>query len=252
MTGGAHFVLFLHGLGATGAVWGRVEALLAARGDGRCLAPDLRGHGAAPWATGYSVGAAAADLAPAVAGEQALYVVGHSFGGYVALALASGWFGARVRAVLTIGTKLSFSDEERHRAAELARRPARIFTTYEEAIERYRKVSGLDAGLAPGDGLLARGAVRDGGGFRLAADPATLGVVVPPFTALLAAAACPVLACRGEHDPLVSGAELRRAVPGAVDLAGLGHNPHVEAPQALVALIDDLLAMPQRAATTGD
>jgi pimeloyl-ACP methyl ester carboxylesterase len=235
--------LLLHGLGATGAVWGPVEALLAARGGSRSLAPDLRGHGAAPWAAGYSVGGVAADLAPAVIGESDLYVVGHSFGGYVALALASGSFGARVRGVLTIGTKLSFGDDERRRAAELARRPAKIFPTRAEAVERYRRVSGLDAGIAPGELLLARGTVRDGDGFRLAADPATLGVEVPPFAALLAAAGCRVLASRGEHDPLVSSAELRGAVPGAVDVPGLGHNLHVEAPRALVALIDRLLAM---------
>jgi pimeloyl-ACP methyl ester carboxylesterase len=246
VTADARCVLLLHGLGATGAVWGPVEALLAARGGSRSLAPDLPGHGAAPWTSSYSVGGAAADIAAAVAGEPELYVVGHSFGGYVALALASGWFGARVRAVLTIGTKLSFSDEERSRAADLARRPARIFPTRAEAIERYRRVSGLDAGLAPGDALLARGTVGDGAGFRLAADPATLAVTVPPFAALAAAAACPMLATRGEHDPLVSGAELRAAAPDAIDLPGLGHNLHVEAPQALLALLDRLLLMRQR------
>jgi pimeloyl-ACP methyl ester carboxylesterase len=242
MTSGARCFLLLHGLGATGAVWRPVEALLAARGEGRSIAPDLSGHGAARWAPCYSVDAAAAELAPSVAGEPELYVVGHSFGGYVALALASGRFGVRVRAVLTVGAKLSFSDEERGRAAELARRPARIFATHEEAVERYRKVSGLDAGLAPGDALLARGTVRDAAGFRLAADPATLGVDAPPFTALLAAVRCPVLAARGEHDALVSSAELRAAVPGAIDVPGLGHNLHVEDPPALVALLDRLLA----------
>jgi pimeloyl-ACP methyl ester carboxylesterase len=243
VTAGARCFLLLHGLGATGAVWGSVEALLAARGSDRCLAPDLRGHGAAPWAPHYSVGGIAADLAPAVAGAGDLYVIGHSFGGYVALALASGWFGTRVRGVLTVGTKLSFSDAERRRAAELARRPARIFATQEEATERYRKVSGLDEGLAPGDALLARGTVRDGAGFRLAADPATVGVAVPSFSALLAAARCPVLAARGGHDSLVSSAELRAAVSGAIDVQGLGHNLQVEAPQALMALIDRLPGM---------
>lgn len=242
MTAGARCFLLLHGLGATGAVWGPVAALLAARGTGRSLAPDLRGHGEAQWAPSYSVGAAAADLAAGVAGESELFVVGHSFGGYVALALASGWFGVRVRGVLTVGTKLSFSDEERRRAAEFARRPPRVFPTRDEAIERYRKVSGLDATLAPGKALLARGTVAETAGFRLAADPATLGVEVPPFTALLAAVRCPVLAARGERDPLVSAAELRAAAPGAIDVPGRGHNLHVEDPPALAALLDRLLA----------
>jgi pimeloyl-ACP methyl ester carboxylesterase len=243
MTRGRPCFLLLHGLGATGAVWRPVEALLAVRGECRRLAPDLRGHGAAPWQPSYSVGETAADLAPMLAGESDLYVVGHSFGGYVALALASGWFGVRLRGVLTVGTKLSFSADERARAAELARRPARVFASRAEALERYRKVSGLDETLAPDEALLARGTVSAGSGFRLAADPATLAVEVPPFAALLAAAQCPVLATRGEHDPLVSSAELCGVVAGAVDVPFLGHSLHVEAPQTLVALIDRLLAM---------
>jgi len=244
VTAGEPCFLLLHGLGATGAVWAPVAELLAARGAGRSIAPDLPGHGAAQWTASYSVGAAAAQVAAAVTGEARLYVIGHSFGGYVALALASGWFGARVRGVLTVGTKLTFSDEERRRAAELARRPARTFATHDEAIDRYRKVSGLDTSLAPGEALLGRGTVRDAGGYRLAADPATLGVEVPPFAALLAAVHCPVLATRGEHDALVSSAELHAAARGAVDVPGLGHNLHVEDPAALVALVDRLLAAP--------
>jgi pimeloyl-ACP methyl ester carboxylesterase len=242
VTAGARCFLLLHGLGATGAVWDPVAALLATRGAGRSVAPDLSGHGGASWAPRYSVGATAADLAPTVAGESELYVVGHSFGGYVALALASGGFAARVQGVLTVGTKLSFSDEDRRRAADLARRPTRIFATEAEALERYRMVAGLDAKIAPDDALLARGTVRGTTGFRLAADPATLGVEVPPFTALLAAARCPVIVARGEHDPLVSSSELRAAAPGAIDLPGRGHNLHVEDPAALVALVERLLA----------
>jgi pimeloyl-ACP methyl ester carboxylesterase len=237
----ARCVLLLHGLGATAAVWGPVAALLGARGW-RCAAPDLPGHGSARRLSGYSVGVVAAELAPAVAGEASLLVVGHSFGGYVALALASGWFGVTAHGALTVGTRLEFSAEERARAADLARRPARIFASEQEALERYRKVAGLEAALAPGPELLARGVAREAAGFRLAADPATLGVEVPPFGSLLAAARCPVIAARGERDALVSGAELRAVVPAAIDVPGRGHNLHVEDPAALVALLDRLPA----------
>lgn len=234
-------LLLLHGLGATGAVWAPVEALIAARGLGRSLAPDLPGHGGAARMPRYSVGAVAAATAAAVVDEPDLYVVGHSFGGYVAAALASGWFGATVRGVLTIGTKVVFTEEELARGAEFARRPARTFATRNEALERYRKVAGLDDVLAPGESLLARGTVADGTGFRLAADPASAGIAVPPFAALIAAARCPVLVTRGEHDALVSSSELAAAAPGAVDLAGLGHNLHVEAPERVLDLIGRLL-----------
>ena len=240
MTDPRRCVLLRHGLGATGAVWEPVKALLVARGLARSLAPDLPGHGTAPRYGHYSVGAIAAHIAAAVADERDLCVVGHSFGGYVALALASGWFGVRVRGAITIGTKLAFSDDERARAAELAGRPARDFATRAEAVERYRKVSGLNEGIAPGEALLERGTVPADAGFRLAADPATVAVEVPPFSALLAAAACPVVVARGEHDAIVSSAELRSAAPGAIDVRGFGHNLHVEAPQEILALIGRL------------
>lgn len=231
-------MLLLHGLGATGAVWGPVADRLLACGCERVLAPDLPGHGAASRHASYTVEGAAADVAPLVAGEPALYVVGHSFGGYVALALAAGGFGIQPRGVLTVGTKLSFDADERARAADLARRPVRIFETRDEAVARYRKVSGLDACLAPDERLLERGVVAEGAGFRLAADPATVGVVVPPFAALLAAARCPMLIARGEHDPLVSSAELHAVAPAAIDVPDRGHNLHVESPEALVALLE--------------
>ena len=102
-------ILLLHGLGATGAVWKSVEALLTERGDLRCLAPDLKGHGAASWAPRYSVGEMAADIATRLAGEAPVFIVGHSLGGYVALALAQGSSGVDVRGVVTIGTKLSWT-----------------------------------------------------------------------------------------------------------------------------------------------
>ena len=243
MSGSGRCFLLLHGLGATGAVWGRVEALLGERGAGRSLAPDLRGHGTARHGSDYSLDAIADDLVPSLAGEREIWLIGHSFGGYVALALASRRRALAVRGVLTVGSRVVFSDEDRAKAEELARRPARVFATSAEAVDRYRKVSGLDVTLAPDESLLARGTTAVPGGFRLAADPATLAARVPPFGALLAAASCPVLVARGEHDPLVSSAELKAVAPAAIDVPGVGHNLHVEAPATLVGLIDRMLAL---------
>ena len=41
----------------------------------------------------YSVGALAADVASLVRGQRELFVIGHSLGAYIGLALASRWFG---------------------------------------------------------------------------------------------------------------------------------------------------------------
>jgi hypothetical protein len=41
---------------------------------------------------------------------------------------------------------------------------------------------------------------------------------------------------------MVSLAELRQFDPASRDLDGIGHNAHVEAPEALLPLIDELLS----------
>lgn len=79
-------VVLVHGLGANRAFWFPVARLLAGRA--RLLSYDLRGHGrsAAPEA-GYTTEAMAADLLAlldALALDR-VHLVGHSFGGAVAL-----------------------------------------------------------------------------------------------------------------------------------------------------------------------
>lgn len=231
MASDAPRILLLHGLAATGAVWASVLERL--RGAAQVTAPDLPGHGSAPRSPGYNLPA----LAAAVADRGADIMVGHSLGGYVALAVAGGLYGTVPRIVLSLGAKQRFTPEERARAEELARRPARRFATRAEALERYRLVSGLDATIAPDEALLARGIRADAGGYALATDPAVLGIDVAPFTELVAQARCPVVLARGEHDPLVSAAEQAALGRRTVQLGGSGHNVHVEDPAAVAALI---------------
>lgn len=78
----AHRVLLVHGLGSSAALMWRLGDALAASGR-YAVAVDLRGHGDAPRALDYSVGAYAADLAvtrPDGGGPWDA-VVGHSLGG---------------------------------------------------------------------------------------------------------------------------------------------------------------------------
>ena len=246
-------VLLIHGLGTSGAVWSAVARALERQRGVDVLAPDLPGHGAAGAAAPYTLDGLAAAMAAMVmaacsgsrvaAGAaliRPVLVAGHSLGGYVALALASGRFGFTPRAALSLGAKLSFDAAERARAAEVAARPVRYFATHAEAVTRYRLVAGLTPPQAPDDRSLERGVVREEQGFRLAADPAAFGIVVPDFAALLAAARCPVLVARGEHDALVSRAQCERLGAPTAELAGLGHNAHVEDPARLAALIAGL------------
>jgi pimeloyl-ACP methyl ester carboxylesterase len=239
---GPRSILLLHGLGATGAVWTGVARAIEARGLGRWIAPDLPGHGSSDSRPGYSVGEMASELAPLIRDEAEVHVVGHSLGAYLALALASRWFGARVQSVLGIGPKVTWSDADLQGMRELAARPVRWFPQRDEAIARYRKVSGLDEKVAPDPELLERGVASGDAGFRLAQDPRTFMVGGAPFGTLVASAQARIVLARGERDMMVSSAELRAHRADAQDIAGLGHNLHAEQPAAVIVLLEALLA----------
>jgi pimeloyl-ACP methyl ester carboxylesterase len=171
-----------------------------------------------------------------------LFIVGHSLGAYVGLALASGWFGLAVRGVLGIGPKITWPAADLQTARELASRAVRWYPTEEEAWTRYRRVSGLGPDIAPGQEWLARGAVQGEGGWRLAQDPRTFAVAGAPFASLAASATVPIVLARGERDPMVSLQELAVHTRQAHDIRGAGHNAHIEKPDAVVALLEQLAA----------
>lgn len=234
-------ILFVHGLGATAAVWTGVRQALEERGKWRWAVADLAGHGGSDREPFYSVGQLAAGLAHIIRQEPAALIVGHSLGAYVGLALASGWFGVRVRAVLGIGPKIAWPEADLKASRDLALRPVRSYATEDEALARYRRVSGLDERLAPGRETLARGVLQMPGGWHLAQDPDTFAVAGAPFASLAAAAQARVVLARGERDPMVSLEELRAHAREAHDIPGTGHNAHVEDPRAVLGLIEVLL-----------
>jgi pimeloyl-ACP methyl ester carboxylesterase len=217
-------MLLLHGLGATGGVW---------RGyDG--IAPDLPGHGTAAWEPSYSFDRLAEAVLPLL-GPEPVTVVGHSMGGVVGLALAA-VAPDRVRRVVGLGIKVSWSAEDVERAAAMAARPVATYDTREAAVDRFLRVSGLSGLVAPDDQMVDAAVVGEGSGWRLAQDPRTFGVGVPDMPGLLAAVDCPVVLARGEHDPMVTHDQLAALVPDPVTLPGLGHNAHVEDRAAVLSL----------------
>jgi pimeloyl-ACP methyl ester carboxylesterase len=235
-------ILFLHGLGATAAVWNGARRALEERGGKRWVVADLAGHGCSDPEPFYSVGQLAAQLAQMILLEPTpALIVGHSLGAYVGLALASGWFGVRVRAVLGIGPKIAWPEADLAAARDLAARPVRCYATEEEALARYRRVSGLGEELAPEREVLARGVLHTPGGWRLSQDPGTFAVAGAPFASLVSAAQTPVILARGERDSMVSFEELRAHARPAYDIRGVGHNAHVEDPRAVLGLIEVLL-----------
>ncbi len=234
-------ILLLHGLGATAAVWNGVRREIEQRAIGECLAPDLGGHGASQWQAQYTVGAHAAEVAVLVHGKQEVFVIGHSLGAYIGLALASRWFGVEVAGVVGVGPKITWSEADLKSSRELADRPVRWYATAEEAWARYRRVSGLDAGVAAADEWLERGIVQGEEGWRLAQDPRTFAVAGAPFDSLAKSARARVILARGERDAMVSSAELRAHAAETIEIAGCGHNVQVEKPDAIVDLLQKVM-----------
>jgi pimeloyl-ACP methyl ester carboxylesterase len=234
---GEPVLLLIHGLGATGAVWDPWRPLLDARWPGRWLAPDLPGHGDASPVARYSFGALAAALAELLEPEQPVVVLGHSLGGVLGLTLATGWYGVPVDTVVGLGIKVAWSPDELARTGTLARRPVTWFASRTEAAERYLRVSGLIGLLEPDAEAVSRGLHSGAGGWRLAMDPAAFGVGAPDMPGLLSASRARVVLARGADDQMVSAGQLATLDPSAVSLPGLGHNAHVEDPEAVLRLL---------------
>jgi pimeloyl-ACP methyl ester carboxylesterase len=235
---GEPLLVLLHGLGATGDVWGGWRPLLARRWPGRWIAPDLPGHGASPPLAAYTFDGFAAAVAGIARTGGPAVVLGHSLGGVVGLALASGRFTVPVRAVIGLGIKVVWTGEELDRAQAAARRPPAWFPSRDEAAARYLRVSGL-AGLLPGDDPAVDAGLREQDGrWRLALDPGAFAVGAPDMAELIARSQAPVTLARGEHDPMNTDEQLARLGVPAVTLPGLAHNAHVESPELSIALLD--------------
>jgi pimeloyl-ACP methyl ester carboxylesterase len=226
---GGPVVLLLHGLGATAEVWEGLVPLL----PGAWVAPDLPGHGGSAPLPAYTF-AAVADAVADLVDPAGTVILGHSFGGVVGLHLASR---PGVRAVIGLGIKVAWTPDELARAAALAARQPARFGTREEAVVRHLRLSGLHGLVAPDSPAALAGVVEEDGAWRPALDPRAFGVGDPEMAALVAAAPVPVVLARGEHDAMVSAEQLRALVPAPVELPGLGHNAHVEAPEAVAELV---------------
>ncbi len=237
---GAPVLLLLHGMAGNAGVWHPLVKQLEGRWPGKIVVPDLRGHGRSPAGRHYGFSQHAADVSELLDAEEPVTVVAHSMGAVVALALAAASFGMNIRSILGFGVKMVFPEADVEKARSLARVPVRWFDTRHEAAERFLKLSGL-VGLADEDSPAVAAGVRDENGrWRVAADPRTFSAPVPDFDSLFGACKARVRLACGAGDQMVSVEQLRRYDHGAVELPGLGHNLHVQAPAALAGLMQSM------------
>jgi len=130
-------IVFLHGMGSSSATWARCAELL--RTEHQVVALDLLGHGASPVPDDpaeYTRDAALRDIDEVLATLPAPAVlVGHSLGGYLALAHAATRPGA-VRGIVVLNTGPGFRDPEKREGwNERSRRNAHRFGVPVQAAE---------------------------------------------------------------------------------------------------------------------
>jgi pimeloyl-ACP methyl ester carboxylesterase len=240
---GAPLVVLLHGLGANRAVWQRMIAIADRRWPGRWMAPDLRGHGRSLREGPYGYAMHAADIAELIRDEPGdnVTLAGHSFGGVVAALTGTGWFGPRVKGIAAFGVKIVWTADEEAKARELAQRPARVFATRGEAIDRFLKSSGLFGLADPASDMAASGITGSEGQWQVAMDPRCFGAVGPSIDRLLRLSASPPRLAAGETDPMVTRDQMRAIDPAARTFAGAAHNAHWETPE----LVWDFIANKQ-------
>jgi pimeloyl-ACP methyl ester carboxylesterase len=225
--GGERRLVLIHGLGANADVWQAMEKNI----DRRWIAPDLRGHGRSRHQPPYGYAMFAADVAELLQQGEEVDIVGHSMGGVVGMALATGWFGVKVRKVVAFGVKIRWAPDEAPKLHALARTPPKLFDTKEQAIERYLKVSGLFGLVDPAHA--ANGVREEGGKWRLASDPMVNAAAGPDFAPLVRAMQSPLKLGAGSKDPMVNAGDMAPYDPQPRIIEGAGHNAQVEKPAEL-------------------
>lgn len=258
-SGSGPAVLLLHGLAGSSLTWRAVHEQLARTHD--VIAPDMLGHGESAKPMGdYSLGAFASGLRDFLAAIDvpSATIVGHSFGGGVAMQLAyqhpelcdrlvlvgSGGLGREVSWLLRLVTlpgaehlmPLMFPRVVADRGNDLGRLLGRLGLSAPRLGEMWRSYSSL-AGTENRKAFVRtiRGVIEPG------------GQTVNALDRLYMAAHLPTLVVWGERDDIIPVAHAyaaHDAIPGSelCVLEHVGHFPHAEAPELFLEVLTDFLA----------
>ena len=238
-------VVLLHGFPFRGAIWHEQQQRLSGRY--RVITPDLRGHGQSPAPPGiYEMELLARDvlaLLDALLIEKAV-ILGHSMGGYVALAA---WKLApeRFLALGLIASQAGADTEEaragRNKLAEkVAAEGSKVVA---EAMLPKLFASQLPAGAPLVDQvrqmILNTSCAAIVGSLKGMAQRADSGPLLPDVNV-------PVLILSGDKDQIIPAEKapaMAAALPAATlaNIANAGHLPMLEQPQATTTAIRDFL-----------
>lgn len=247
-------MLLVHGFPLNGGAWSRqVEAF---RGTCRVIAPDLRGFGE----SGSSVGPVPMSLYAEDLGAlmqelntPSVLLMGHSMGGYVALAFARA-FPKAVRGLVLVGTKAGADTPE----AAAARREA-VAKVRTEGIQglvdamapKMLSATNTDAAMAQAVRQLMASSRPDG------VAGALLGMAErPDAREWLEGIRVPTLVIAGEDDAIIPTLEseaMAKAIPGA-QLKLIPHAGHLvafEQPEIFNEAVRAWLARPGPALASG-
>jgi len=263
--GEGEVVLLIHGLAGSSRTWRAIQPDLALTHD--VISPDLLGHGESAKPMGdYSLGAFASGLRDflAVLDVPGATIVGHSFGGGVAMQLAyqhpelcdrlvlvgSGGLGREVSWLLRLVTlpgvehlmPLIFPRMVADRGNDLNRALSRVGVRSPRLTEMWRSYSSL-AGTEDRKAFVRtiRGVIEPG------------GQTVDATDRLYLAAHLPTLIVWGDRDdiiPVSHAYAAHEAIPGSrlEILEGIGHFPHAEAPERFLEVLVDFLGSTPRGA----
>ena len=241
-------VLFVHGWGTSHELWDRQVYAFAPRY--RCVAVDLRGHGASSKpAAGYAYDDHVADLAALLDHLQLdnVSVVGSSFGGSVSVVLANECR-SLIRQVVAVGSPPRIVAADDYPPGRRQAEAVKLLDDLQRDREgTMRQVVDDSVNVNVGEPMLSW---LFGLALRMptwAALETYRGVLASDIRPVLAELQQPVLVVQGRHDRFVS-AEAAKWMAGATANARLeileasGHLPFLEEPAAFNSLLGQLLA----------